>query len=197
MSSSIQIIEKPDYVTWEDIRQTLVDAHKNNIERGLVVRSTTLTSDQLRDKVADGKCYVALDGNKVVGVAAVKIMNCNKWFCQGQVAHFFFGSVLVDYQGRGIYSLLQKKRYSFVEEKEINIITTNTAAENVRMVKMLPKLGFSRALLFRASDTDHFSIIWVKWLKEKPSIISCRFHYTLSVFKVHFYYSFRRLLNKK
>lgn len=189
-------MERPDYVSWEDIRQTLADAHKKNINQGLVVRSTTLSGDQLREQVADGKCFVALDGNKLVGIAAVRIKTCNKWFCQGIVAHFLLDSVLSDYQGAGIYSQLQKKRYEYIEEEGVSIITTNTAANNERMVKMLPKHGFHRAAMFHASDTNHFSITWVKWLKDEPSSITIWGHYFLSVIKVKLHYALRRVSSK-
>ncbi len=194
--SEVIVMERPDFISWEDIRQTLADAHKNNIKHGLVVRSTTLSGDQLRKQVADGKCFVALDGNKLVGVAAVRIKTYNKWFCQGKVAHFLLDSVLPDYQGAGIYSQLQKKRYEYIEEEGISIITTNTAANNERMVKMLPKHGFHRAIMFHASDTDHFSITWVKWLKDEPSCITIWVHYLLSVIKVKLYYALRRVSSK-
>ena len=164
----IVIIEKPDSVSWEEIRNTLIEAHRENLKNGLVVRSTMLTSEQLREQVGDGQCFLAYDGDELVGVSAVRIKQCNQWFCHGKVAHFLLDSVIIDYQGRGIYSLLQKARYSYVEEKGITIITTNTAENNKRMVSLLPKLGFHRAAMFHAIDTDHYSITWVKWLSEEP-----------------------------
>ena len=181
--SDIRITERPESITWEDIRNNVIEAHKKNLEKGLVVRSTTLSGEQLREQVGDGKCFVALDGTKVVGVAAVRIKLCNQWFCKGKVAHFLLDSISIDYQGMGIYSQLQNKRYSFVKEQGISIITTNTAKNNERMVKMLPKLGFHRAVLFHIADNSHYSITWVKWLKEEPSNLTCWYHYEKSVIK--------------
>ena len=179
----IIVIERPDSISWEEIRQSLLEAHKANLQHGLVVRSTMLSADQLREQVADGKCYVALDGDKLVGVAAVRIKSCNRWYCNGKVAHFLLDSVSTSYQGQGIYTLLQKKRYSFVEENSISVITTNTATNNKRMVRMLPKHGFHRAVMFHARETDHFSITWVKWLSDRPSWFVRLLHYSESVVK--------------
>lgn len=192
----IRVTERPDNIDWENIRQVLLVAHKNNIDHGLVVRSTNLSSDQLREEVADGKCFVALDGNKLVGVAAVRIKPCDKWFCHGKVAHFLLDSVLYDYQRQGIYSQLQKKRFEYVEKEGISIITTNTAATNERMIRMLPKLGFHRALMFHTSDTDHFSITWVKWLNNEPSGFARWVHFTVSAIKIKLYFPIRRVLTK-
>lgn len=178
--NEIIVMERPDYVSWEDIRQTLADAHKNNINHGLVVRSTTLSGDQLREQVADGKCFVALDDDKVVGVAAVRIKPCNQWFFHGEVAHFLLGATLPNYQGKGIYSRLQECRYAYVKEKGVHIITTNTAANNERMVKMLPKHGFEQVVYFHGHGADHNSISWAKWLVGKPSKLTCRYHFIIS-----------------
>ena len=185
----IIVIERPDTVSWEDIRLSLVEAHTTNLRHGLVVRSTMLSADQLRNQVADGKCYVALDGDKLVGVAAVRIKSCHSWYCNGKVAHFLLDSVSTSYQGQGIYTLLQKKRYSYVQENDISVVTTNTAANNKRMVRMLPKHGFYRAVMFHAKDTDHFSITWVKWLKCKPSWFNRLLHYAYSVVRSKIQYT--------
>lgn len=187
--NEIVIIEQPDSVSWEEIRNTLIEAHKENLKNGLVVRSTMLTPEQLREQVGDGKCFLAYDGDKLVGVAAVRIKQCHQWFCHGKVAHFLLDSVIIDYQGRGVYSLLQKSRYSYVEEKGISIITTHTAVNNQRMVSLLPKLGFRRASMFHAIDTDHYSIMWVKWLSDEPCKFSRWFHYgeSLVMSRVRFF----------
>ncbi len=196
MKKKIVISERPDSVSWEDIRQALVEAHKKNLERGLIVRSTTLSAEQLREQVADGKCFVALDGGKVVGIAAVRIKSCNQWFCQEEVAHFLLDSVLTDYQGLGIYSLLQEKRYAYVNENGICIITTNTAANNERMVKMLPKQGFHRAVMFRITSSEHYSITWVQWLKGEPSPLKRCLNYAKTVLKAKFQYTFYKILHQ-
>ena len=76
-----------------------------------------------------------------------------------------------DYQGMGVYSALQNKRLEYVAEHGVRIITTHTAANNTKMLEILPKQGFYRAMMFRVPQLDHYSIIWVKWMSNRP----CRF----------------------
>lgn len=194
--NEVIIIERPCSIGWEDIRQTLLDAHRKNLENGLVVRSTTLDADQLREQVADGKCYVALDGEKLVGIAAVRIKTCDQWYCHGKVAHFMLDSVLPDYQGMGIYSRLQEFRYAYVEAHGINVITTNTATRNERMINMLPQLGFHRGRLFKVADTNHFSITWVKWLSNEPNGYQRWFQYERTAVKTLFRFILDKLMRK-
>ena len=192
----IIIKEKTETIPWEVIRKTLIAAHESNFAQGLVVRSTTMTAEQLASQVHDGKCFIAFDEENVVGIAAVRIKDCNRWFCHGKVAHFLLDAVLPNYQGLGIYSELQKKRYQFVENNAIDIITTNTAETNKRMVTMLSTHGFHRGTLFKVADTDHFSITWVKWLKNKPSAILCQYYYLRSVLSTKIRYYTYLLLHK-
>lgn len=191
----ISVIEKSDSITWEMIRETIIAAHGNNLSKGLVVRSTTMTTEQLANQVGDGKCFVAIDEGRVVGVAAVRIKDCNQWFCHSKVAHFLLDAVLPEYQGTGIYSKLQQKRYEFVEKSHVDIITTNTAATNKRMTTMLPAHGFHRALMFKVVDTDHFSITWVKWLRNAPASILCIYQYVKSMVLVKTRTVFHKLIH--
>ena len=177
MMESIIVIEKPDDVSWDAIHSTVIEAHQENIRKGLIVRSTLLTPEQMKRQLREGKCFVALDGEKIAGVAAVTIRQPHHWYAKENVAHFVFDAILPEYRGKGIYKLLQQKRYEFVKESGLNIITTNTAATNQRMVAMLPEHGFEPVVYFRVSGSDHDSITWARWLSKRPSKLSCRFHY--------------------
>lgn len=193
--SSFTVKEKPDNVSWEDIKGVLYMAHENNRKHGLIVNSTRLTADQLKRQVGDGQCYVAFDGNKLIGVAAVKIKFSNCWFCHGNVAHFLLGSVLSDYQGMGVYSALQNKRLEYVSEHSINIITTHTAANNTKMLRILPRQGFHRAMMFRVPQLDHYSIIWVKWMSDRPCRFLIKTEYLKSVVTTKLRFAIKKLLH--
>ena len=83
MDSSIQIIEKPDWVSWDEIREVLWESHAENREQGIVNTYYSLPSDEIRRFVGDkGKMYVALDGKKVVATGAVLIRNNRIWYAK-------------------------------------------------------------------------------------------------------------------
>ena len=76
MEYSIQIIEKPDWVSWDEIHEVLWESHAENREKDIINSFPSLSGDELRKFVGDkGKMFVAMDGKKVVGTAAVLIIN--------------------------------------------------------------------------------------------------------------------------
>ena len=88
MHKAIQIIEKPGWVSWDEIRKVLWESHAENREKGIKNALPSLPSDEIRKKVGDkGKMFVALDGKKVVGTYAVLIRNNRKWFTSGDYAY--------------------------------------------------------------------------------------------------------------
>ena len=109
MEYSIQIIEKPDWVSWDEIHEVLWESHAENREKDIINSFPSLSGDELRKFVGDkGKMFVAMDGKKVVGTAAVLIINNKRWYSQGDYAYVCLGAVLPEYRQRRAYFLLEK-----------------------------------------------------------------------------------------
>ena len=53
MENSIQIIEKPDWVSWDEIREVLWESHAENREQGIVNTYPLLPGDELRRFVGE------------------------------------------------------------------------------------------------------------------------------------------------
>ena len=47
----IKIMEKPEWVSWDDIHQLLLAAHKKNIEKGIVMKYAQLPGEEIRKKI--------------------------------------------------------------------------------------------------------------------------------------------------
>ena len=92
--SDIQYMEKPDWVSWDDIRICLNAAHKTNKKSGFEMRNSTITTEELQEVMKDAHCFVALDGAKVVGVMCVRIVNRKKWYVRGPVIYYFGDGIL-------------------------------------------------------------------------------------------------------
>ena len=64
---NISIVEKPDWVSWEDIHNVVWKAHENNRLKGIIMSYPALSGDEIKDKIGkDGKLFTALDGDKGV-----------------------------------------------------------------------------------------------------------------------------------
>ena len=103
MNNNIVIVERPDWVSWEDIKQCLVDAHAVNRVAGINMAHYQWPAERIKDSVGEnGTMLVALDGNKVVGTAAIVEKKGKSWYAPGRYAYLCFAGILPEYSGQGI-----------------------------------------------------------------------------------------------
>ena len=179
--NEIKIIEKPEWISWDDIHQLLLEAHKDNIAKGLVSLYPQLPGEKIKEKLGEeGRCWVALDGDKLVGTHSVTFFKGKKWWNKGKsVAHGCFTGILKEYQGIGILDELHEKYHNYVSGKGIDMTEGDTPESNRIMRKVLEKKGF-KTVEFFAPHSDHYSVRIVKWYN------GCPFHenYILRRFKI-------------
>ncbi len=166
----IKVMVKPDWVSWDEIHELLFNAHKKNIEKGVVMNTTTMSGAELKEYIGDqGRCFVALCGDKLVGTTSVKIGVGNRWYDKGKkIAKGTMSAILKQYQGLGLLEEMNELRDKFVEENGVEMLECDTAEENVMMRKLLAKKGFKEVRFFPAKHQRHFSVYFAKWLKDCP-----------------------------
>ena len=72
MGNSIQVVEKPDWVSWDDIKQCLYEAHSVNRSKGINMAHYQWPAEKIKESLGEnGFMLVALDGNKLVGTAGI------------------------------------------------------------------------------------------------------------------------------
>lgn len=76
--SEIQFMEKPDWVSWEDICDCIHKAITVNDKKGFHMLFANITPDEIEDKLKDGKCLVAIHNNHVIGTTSFIIRNLKK-----------------------------------------------------------------------------------------------------------------------
>lgn len=165
----IKIVEKPDWVTWEEIREVLWLSHAENRENGIINSFPSLPSDEIRRKVGDnGKMFVALDGRKVVGTYAVLINNNRKWFTNGDYAYECLCAVLPGYRNRKspAYSLLATAAMDYIKKKGLPLTTGEIHEHNGTIKKLKLREGY-RPIAYKACK-DHYNVVIAKWLNSSP-----------------------------
>ena len=125
-NTHIQIIEKPDWISWEAIRQCLIDAHAENRSKGINMTHYQWPVDKIKNHIGtEGVVLVALDESKLVGVLALSSIVKQKWYVTGKCGYVGFGAVLPEYNGQGIF----RKLYDTIEEKA-RIIADTLRSDN-------------------------------------------------------------------
>ena len=165
--SSIKIIEKPDWVSWDEIHSVLWNAHAQNREKGVIMAYPSLTGDEIKKRIENnGKMYLALDGQLVIGTLALIIKKGNKWYNKGMYGYLCFGAVLPQYSGKGIYRSLYKVAETTALNTGISVITRDTNEKNARMLKISKQEGYH--FVECKAYKDHFNIVRAKWLVGCP-----------------------------
>ena len=186
----IKIIKKPDSMSWDIIHDVLYKAHESNRQKGVYMRTATLTGDELRKRVGtNGQCFVALDGDKVVATASVKFVERNGWYHKGLLADLMLLGIIPEYKGRGLYGRLLRERCLFAQSKGVDIVEMDTAEGNVLMRSIAAKHGFKSVMTKASTHVKHYSVVLVKWLNGCPfSDTYCSIHYRWQTFKYKLHY---------
>lgn len=187
MNSDIQIVEKPDWVSWEDIKQCLVEAHAVNRAKGINMAHYQWPVEKIREYIGtNGVMLVALDGEKVVGTAAIIEKKGSTWYAKGLYANMGFAGVLPAYNGRGIYRNLTQKREEIARSRGYTVLVLDTHEKNKKLQSIAKTNGYRLAGYFRTMNKDHFNVVMVKWLDNCPnSKFYCRLRFFLTYFRVH------------
>ena len=166
----IRIMQKPDSVSYDDIHDLLLAAHKKNIEKGIVLQYAQMSGDEIKEKLGEeGRCWVAFCGDQLVGTTSVTFFQGNGWWDRGKkVAHGCFTGILGKYQGIGILEDLNALKYEYIKERGADMNQGDTAEDNYTMLKVLHKQGYKTVSYFAPENTDHYSVRVVKWLNECP-----------------------------
>lgn len=163
----INIVEKPDWVSWDEIHSVLWKAHARNREKGIIMAYPSLTGDEIKRRVENnGKMFIALDGQNVVGTLALIIKKGNKWYNKGTYGYLCFGAVLPNYSGKGIYRSMYKVAETTAQNMGISVITRDTNEHNARMLKISKQEGYH--FVECKAYKDHFNIVRAKWLGKCP-----------------------------
>lgn len=164
-------MEKPDWVSWEDIHQCLYKAHSVNRKRGFNMLSQNFSAEKIRSYIEGrGNCFVALEGEKLIGVATVRFFKCRRWWAWNKtIAYPGFDGIIPEYQGTDVFLNLDLMRRDVIKKSGVRIIQSNTAENNDAVLRRIIKAGWK---FVQYSPTDkganHYSVIYVKWIDGCP-----------------------------
>lgn len=181
----IVIQEKPEWVSWEDIKECLYKAHAVNRAKGINMTHYLWPAEKIKKALGNnGAMFVALDDRRVVGTAAIAEKSGNAWYNHGRYAYMCFAGVLPEYNGMGIYKAMVCMREEFALKRGFHVLLLDTHQQNKHLQKIASNNGYRYVRFFLASSKDHYSVVMVKWLIGCPySTIYCWGKYQWSKLK--------------
>ena len=195
MASNIQIVEKPDWISWDDIKQCLYEAHAVNRAKGINMTHYLWPAERIEESLGEGgEMLVALDGNRLIGTAAVADKIGKSWYANGHYAYVCFDAVHPDYAGKGIFKQLDAKREDLVRLKGYSVLIFDTNIKNTRRQKIALVQGYRYVRFFRGKNIDHYSVVMAKWINGCPySKCYCYYRYQKSRLKTIFKFALSKL----
>ena len=193
MSSDIKICEKPDWVSWDCIHDVIWQAHKTNREKGINMRFPSFSGNEIRERIEDhnGKMFLALCEDIVVGTEAFTVKKSKLWCGNGNYTYLCFAAVLPEYTGCGVYKCIYSEVERVSKDLGLNRVMFDTHEDNKRIIEIHAKNGF-RPVAYK-NYGDHYNIILVKWLDGCPySEFRCRVEFQ----KIKFIVRFKQYLKK-
>lgn len=194
----IEILEDTDDNKWNEIQEVIYKAHEENRRNGVDIRNAHLTSKELQESLGkDGKCFIALDDNKIVGTCSVSFQHKKCWYANGVVAYATLEGVLSEYKGRHIFKQLAQKRLEYIKSKGCNVVYMNVAEKNYIRKIIAEKEGFKKIAIHYNPYNPHNYITYCKWIGNRPFIgIEISIRYGISMIRLWLQY-FKRKLSKK
>lgn len=165
--SEIHIIEKPEWITFDDIHKLLFDAHESNRQKGFLVKTALMSGDELQRHLGNGKCFVALEGKKLVGTTSYRIVERNYWCVKDKVIDRILVGVHPEYKRKHISRMLFDRVAEEAKKGGYKYIETRTAEENSIMQKINLKDG-ARYIDFKSFSVDHYTVVMMQWLDSCP-----------------------------
>lgn len=162
--SEIQYMEKPDRVSWDDVIACIRAADTVNQKKGFNMHIANVNPDEMKKDLQNGKCFVALNGDKVVGTVSYKIRNLRKWYRWGKVIYYSYDGIIPEYRGTDVYFKLKILEDKSISESGIRVYQCHTAEKNKTVIKINQKYGF-RLVLFRPNfnGCGYYSVTMLKW----------------------------------
>ena len=161
----IKYMLKPDWITWDDVQECQRRAHEKNNKKGFQMQVQTITGDDLKNGVGDGHCFVALDGDKVVGTASLIFLKSKiHWWTRSTVAFTCFDGVLPEYWGTDVFIGLDAIRNKYIEDSGVRIRQCNTSEKNKAVIQLCKKGGY-KLVQYSATGrgASYYSVIMCKW----------------------------------
>ena len=167
MKKGIQVIEKPDWVSWDEIHNVLWKAHAQNRNRQINMALPAMSGEKITEFLKGrGKMFVAMANDKVVGTGALLTKRTSMWCMNTKCAYFCFGCILPEYNGQGIHKeihgCLEKEAFA----NGIEVLTFSTHERNQKIQEIHKKNGFIAVDIHVCND--HYNIVMAKWLNARP-----------------------------
>jgi GNAT superfamily N-acetyltransferase len=166
ISQDISIIEKQADISFDEIYRIVYQAHEENRKNGIQANTKITNGDELAEHIGkDAVCYVAMDGDRIVGTVSVDIRSGIRLFTKGKkIARLMHLAVLQEYAGNKLGSRLIEKVEQYAIENDADAVDLFAVERNPAR-QLYIRRGYEPINYIYQARLKQYSVYMVKWIK--------------------------------
>ncbi|SEK88822.1 GNAT family N-acetyltransferase [Ruminococcus albus] len=145
--AEIEIKTKDDNITLDEVNAVIEKSFTVAMKQEKMEFATVKFDKKEFQKLTEEAkltCFVAMDGNKVVGTMTYTLVDWKRWYQNGKAPKLRYMAVLPEYSGRHIATNLAEAVKLYAQDQGYNLLFLSTPSKNKIAQKMYKKLGFSK-----------------------------------------------------
>lgn len=153
---ALEIIPKPDSISWEDITDLLHQAFAEHKAKGLHYSACDQSVDVTRKRAENGICLVALQDGELVGTGLVNFVQRHGTTigCLSQLG------ILPEVKGHGIGTKLKIARIEICRQKKVDAIYCDTSEKAKSVIRFNMQKGWQKVGLISSVNTNYYSVVF-------------------------------------
>lgn len=154
----LEVIEKPDWLTWEEITELIHQAFAKKDQQGMRYHGAYQSVETTQQRGQEGMCFVALWDGKLVGTATLVLQQKHAWY-NGKLSGYM-GQLAVhpDYAGKGVGQALLQKRMEICRQKNVDELIMHTAIHATDLIGWWQRLGAQKVELLSTPGTNFYAV---------------------------------------
>lgn len=153
---NVQITEKPDWISWEEITELLHQAFAEHYKKGLYYVACNQTVEDTRKRARNAICLVALLEGRLVGTILVSIYYKNN----KKIGYFNQLGILEETKGHGIGTQLFGEGIKICLNNQVKEIRCDTSEKAKDVIRFHQRNGFQKIKLVSHSATNYYSVVF-------------------------------------
>lgn len=153
-------------VPLENVKAVLDCAHADLFKKkGISFESSQMNLSEYRDKINNGKCFIATDKGKVVGTLSICFESGRVFDFVENVARVRFVAVTPEYQKQHIASGLMTEAIQWIDQNNFSTALVSTRTDNTNAIYLYERFGFIKEYIYPCND-----YFCVRLIRRKKSV---------------------------
>lgn len=168
MNNDIKIVEKKIGYSFDDIKIVMDEAHNAAKNDKLTFPTSNMTEEDFKKtENNNGRWFLAVDGDRVVGTIYGVKEKLKSWYYTGNIIVIKYVAILPEYSGRHLVSKLYNKIFDFAKSENISVCIMSMSEFNFHHQHVAEKNGFILIDYYAVNNLKNYTLKYAFWINDK------------------------------